>query len=235
MSPCIGIRSPTSRGRTTARPSPTRARTAPHIDAVFEPGDVLYLPRGWIHSAVAQGGTSIHLTIGVRPATRHDLLARLLAHAGDDPALRHPLPLGIDDADPSSLQAEVAATIAATRGLLDSASDDGAIAAALQDALHQAVRPEPVRPLATIDLLASLTAETRLGWRDALAARIEDDEGTVRIVLLRKTITLPAEASAAVHALAERDQLAGALPGLDADSSLVVSRRLLREGVVVAR
>ena len=48
-----------------------------------------------------------------------------------------------------------------------------------------------------------------------------------------KTITLPAEASAAVHALREHDQLAGALPGLDPDSSLVVSRRLLREGVLV--
>ncbi len=51
-----------------------RARSEPRIEAVFEPGDVLYLPRGWIHSAVAQGGTSIHLTIGVRAATRHDLL-----------------------------------------------------------------------------------------------------------------------------------------------------------------
>ncbi len=28
-----------------------RAQLAPEIDAVFEPGDVLYLPRGWIHSA----------------------------------------------------------------------------------------------------------------------------------------------------------------------------------------
>jgi ribosomal protein L16 Arg81 hydroxylase len=212
-----------------------RAGGAPRIDAVFEPGDVLYLPRGWIHSAVAQGGTSIHLTIGVRATTRHDLLTRLLAHAGDDAALRHPLALGVDYADPSSLAADLAATIAAARELLDAASQDGAIAAALHRTFLEAVRPEPVRPLATIDQLASLDAATRLGWRVALRARIEDDVRTVCIVLPHKSIALPAEASTAVHALRERDQFAGALPGLDPDSSLVVSRRLLREGVLVPR
>ena len=212
-----------------------RARSEPRIDAVFEPGDVLYLPRGWIHSAVAQGGTSIHLTIGVRAATRHDLLTRLLARAGDEPALRHPLPLGVDYANASSLEADLAATIAAARGLLGAAADDGAIAAALQREFHDAVRPAPVRPLATVDLLANLEPTMTLGWRDALRARIEDDERTVRIVLPHKTIALPAEASPAVHSLRERDQLAGYLPGLDPVSSLVVSRRLLREGVLVPR
>jgi len=212
-----------------------RARTAPRIDAVFEPGDVLYLPRGWIHSAVAQGGTSIHVTIGVRATTRHDLLSRLLAHAGDDAALRHPLPLGVDFADPSSLEADLAATVAAAHEILDAASSAGPIAEGLQRAFHEAVRPEPVRPLATIDLLAGLDPAASLRWRDTLHSRIEDDERTVRIVLPHKSISLPAEASSAVHALRERDQLAGALPGLDPDSSLVVSRRLLREGVLVPR
>ena len=212
-----------------------RAREKPRIDAVFEPGDVLYLPRGWIHSAVAQGGTSIHLTIGVRAATRQDLLTRLLSRAGDEPALRHPLPLGVDYADALSLEADLAATIAAARGLLSAAADDGAVAAALQRAFDDAVRPAPVRPLATIGLVANLDPAVTLGWRDALRGRIEEDERTVRIVLPHKTIALPAEASAAVHSVREHDQLAGALPGLDPESSLVVSRRLLREGVLVPR
>ncbi|GAA1998936.1 cupin domain-containing protein [Microbacterium pumilum] len=212
-----------------------RARTEPWIDAVFKPGDVLYLPRGWIHSAVAQGGTSIHLTIGVRAATRHDLLTRLLARAGDDPALRQPLPMGVDYADAASLDADLAATIDAAQALLSAAADDGEIAAAMQREFQQAVRPAPVRPLATVDLLADLDAAATLGWRDSLRGRIEDDDLGVRIVLPHKTIGLPAEASGAVHALRERDQPAGALPGLDPGSSLVVSRRLLREGVLVAR
>lgn len=211
-----------------------RASESPEIDEVFEPGDVLYLPRGWIHSAVAQGGTSVHLTIGIRATTRGDILARLLARAGDDPRLRRSLPFGLDDADPSSLHAELAEVVSAARALLD-APDAAGIAAALQRRFDDAVRPEPVRPLATVDLMADLDPGTTVGWRASLPARLEEDGDTVRIVLARRTISLPAEASAALHALRAGDHAAGELPGLDPDSSLVVSRRLLREGVLVPR
>ena len=57
----------------------------------------------------------------------------------------------------------------------------------------------------------------------------------IRILLRTTTVTLPAEAAPAIRALRAAPQSAGALPGLDAGSSLVVSRRLLREGVVVLR
>lgn len=85
-----------------------------------------------------------------------------------------------------------------------------------------------------MDLIGNLAPDTVVRWRGALTARITDDADTVRIVLPRATITLPAEASEAVHALRASDQRAGSLPGLDPASSLVVTRRLLREGVVVA-
>ena len=212
-----------------------RARTQPAIDAVFEPGDVLYLPRGWIHSAVALGGTSIHLTIGIRAATRHDLLAHVIARAGDDPRLRTPLPLGVDHADASSIRPDLSATVAAAREILEAALDDGEIGEAFRRSFADAVRPAPVRLLATVDAMAVLQPGDAVGWRSGLSPRIEDDEHTVRIVLRRKTVSLPAEASAAVHSLSERDHAAGALPGLDAESSLVVSRRLLREGVLERR
>jgi ribosomal protein L16 Arg81 hydroxylase len=212
-----------------------RARTAPAIDAVFEPGDVLYLPRGWIHSAVAQGGTSIHLTIGIRAATRHDVLGHLLARAADDPRLRAPLALGVDYADSSTLAADLSSTAAAAAEILEAAREDPAIGAALRRAFEDAVRPAPVRPLATIEALTALQSDHVVGWRAGLRARIEDDERVVRIVMRRTTVTLPAEASTAVHSLRAGDHAAGALPGLDPDSSLVVARRLLRDGVLVPR
>ena len=208
------------------------AQGAPHIDQVFEPGDVLYLPRGWLHSAVAQGGTSIHLTIGLRATTRQDLLTTLLARAGEDPELRRSLALGVDYTDPGSLAEDLAATAAAAHALLDRAAVDD-VARSLHRAHAEATRPEPVRPLATIDAMATLDADVLLTWRDALAERIEEDEREMRIRLRTATITLPAEAAPAVRALRAAPQGAGALPGLDAESSLVVSRRLLREGVVV--
>lgn len=218
-----------------------RARQSPTIDATFEPGDVLYLPRGWIHSAVAQGGTSIHLTIGVRAATRFDVLQQLVAEAADDPELRRPLglggSLGLGGLGPGlgeNVAREVDATIAATRALLERA-DAAAVGRALQRSFEGATRPAPVRPLATADLLADLAPDTLVGWRPGLPAHVRDDDRGVSIALRARTITLPAEASAAVHALTVSDLPAGALPGLDEASAVVVSRRLLREGVLVAR
>ena len=56
-----------------------RAAEQPLIDVVLEPGDALYLPRGYLHSADALGEVSIHLTVGVHPVTRHHLVQQLVA------------------------------------------------------------------------------------------------------------------------------------------------------------
>ena len=211
-----------------------RAQEEPTIDAVFEPGDVLYLPRGWLHSAVAQGGTSIHLTLGVRATTRHDLLLTLMADAGQDEELRRPLALGLDYTDPEALSPDLHATLAAARAHLDAAEPE-TLGRAMQESFADAARPGPVRPLATLDVMEDLSESSAIGWRDSLRAQVRDEDETVRIDLGTKVVSLPAEASAAVHALRTGDQQAGSLPGLDRESSLVVARRLLREGIVVPR
>ena len=69
------------------------ATQAPVIDTVLRPGDALYLPRGYLHSAKALGGVSVHLTVGIHPVTRYALVEALLALAADDLSLRTSLPL----------------------------------------------------------------------------------------------------------------------------------------------
>ena len=80
-----------------------RVAEEPLIDTVLEPGDALYLPRGTVHSAQALGETSIHLTIGVHPLTRYELVRFLLDAVQDDPRLRASLPMGADLGDPDVL------------------------------------------------------------------------------------------------------------------------------------
>ena len=79
------------------------AQEQPVIDTVLEPGDALYLPRGWLHAATALGEVSAHLTVGIHVVTRFALVEALAALVADDPALRATLPLGIDVADPAAL------------------------------------------------------------------------------------------------------------------------------------
>lgn len=219
------------------------------IEHTFSPGDVLYLPRGWIHSATALGGTSIHLTIGIGARTRYDIVQHVLARLADDENLRRSLPLGLantgqvadgQDADGQDAEGQDAMRASVEQALAEIATalarDDvvETAAAELAGILGAQSRPVPVRPLATIESAASLGADTLVAWRPGLTARLNTDDRGVHIVLRDKTISLPSEAAAAVRALvAGAPTPAGQLPGLDASSSLVVARRLIREAVLV--
>jgi lysine-specific demethylase/histidyl-hydroxylase NO66 len=210
-----------------------RAAEPPMIDTVLEPGDALYLPRGTIHSAKAQGTTSIHLTIGVHPVSRYQLVRHLLELAQDDPQLRMSLPMGVDLSDPSVLAASLEATVAALHERLDSI-EPADVARRVGTNLMQRTRPEAIGPLAQLAAADSLTPDSSVRLRIGLRARVENGDDQVRIVLLDRTIALPAVAADAVKTV-----LAGAaftpaeLPGLDADAQLTVVHRLLRDGVLV--
>ncbi|MBF8194305.1 hypothetical protein ITP53_53330 [Nonomuraea sp. K274] len=68
----------------------------PYLRTRLEPGDVLWLPRGWIHNGYAQEGASLHISIGVLQFTRHWILEQLLDLAAGDPRFRTALPPGLN-------------------------------------------------------------------------------------------------------------------------------------------
>ena len=211
-----------------------RAEGAPAIDATFSPGDVLYLPRGWIHSATALGGTSIHLTIGVAALTRWDIVERVVASLKDDVRLRASLPVGVTHAGPAGLAEIIAETVAAIEHDLRAEADVAGIGRALRGRFEASTRPEPVSPIATVERLATLGPDDVVRWRDGLGAALVRTESQVRIVRRASTVSLPLEAAEAVEALAAGGRFAAVgLVGLDEGSSLVVARRLLREGILV--
>ncbi len=63
----------------------------PVDDLTLEPGDTLYLPRGWPHEAVAQESDSLHITVGLHVPTRLDALRAALDECGDDVEFRRSL------------------------------------------------------------------------------------------------------------------------------------------------
>jgi len=206
----------------------------PQIDAVLEPGDALYLPRGTIHAADALGETSIHLTVGVHPITRYDLVSHLLKLAAAEPELRTSLPMGVDLADPATLAPEVAATVEGLRAFLAEAPV-GALADKVGDDLMARTRPAPIGPLAQLDAAESVQLASRLRRRAGLRLRTVEDRENVNLTMLDRSVTLPlACADAVKHALEADSFVVAELPGLADDDRLVLVRRLLREGVLVA-
>ena len=211
-----------------------RARQDPMIDTVLEPGDALYLPRGWLHSASAEGGTSIHLTVGVAPFTRYDIVHRVLTALASDAELRESLPLGLDLTDTDEVASQVRKTLPVIlRALGEAEALAPAVAESIGSRFAELTRPVAVRPLATVDAIAALTPDTAVRWRRGLIGALRLDADRVELRLPDKTIRFPAQCGPALEAVrGGRVVTAASLPGLDAADGLVVLRRLLREAVL---
>ncbi|MBM7804801.1 ribosomal protein L16 Arg81 hydroxylase [Geodermatophilus bullaregiensis] len=214
------------------------AEREPVVDAVLRPGDALYLPRGYLHSAVALGQTSAHLTVGVHPVTRwaaaEQALDLVRVLAADDRELRRSLPVGLDLADPAALRDDVATVVGALREWLDRVDPDQ-VADRLRERTWGQVRPEPVAPLAQATAAAALTPDTVLRLRRRLRCTLREAEGH-RVVLLggRRRHEFPASARPALAELLAAGELEVAdLPGLDPDDRLTLARRLVTESVAV--
>jgi hypothetical protein len=210
-----------------------RAEEPALIDTVLDPGDALYLPRGYLHSAVALGETSIHLTVGIHALHRYQLARHLLGLVKDDADLRSALPVGVDLTDPTVLGPHVRAVVAALHEALDRVDPDR-VAALVGADLAAQTRPAPLGPLAQLQAQAALTARTSLRLRPALRVRLTTAGGETRLSLPDKRIALPAASEPALKlVLGGAAFEPGDLPGLDPEEQLVIARRLLREGVVV--
>ncbi|MBQ1048314.1 cupin-like domain-containing protein [Micromonospora sp. C51] len=203
------------------------------LDVVLEPGDALYLPRGWLHSAQAQESSSLHLTVGVRALTRYALVEELLALAAEDQRLRATLPFGADVADPDAIEPELTETVEALREWLLRA-DPAAVAGRLRQRAWSASRPAPIRPLAQAAAITTLTADSRVTVRAGLHWQLVTEGERVALRLFDRTVTLPAQCGPGVRALLAGPAIrVGDLPGLDTDADrLTLTRRLLREAAL---
>ncbi|WP_159708564.1 cupin domain-containing protein [Arthrobacter sp. 18067] len=188
------------------------------IDTVLEPGDVLYLPRGWLHAAEAQGKVSIHLTLGVHNWTRYALAEQLaqaaLAALNDDPEMRRSLPLGVDGPD---------GDIAAVRERLAAAVVEADSTSLFHRTRRGQGRPAPLGPVAQLAAVEGLGPESLVRLRDALEARLEGSRLTTRVGWL----DFPEENLPSVRRLLDSEDHLAANLGIE------LVERLLRAGVLV--
>ncbi|MEU6614238.1 cupin domain-containing protein [Streptomyces parvus] len=197
------------------------AHGTPHLDTMLRPGDVLYLPRGWLHSAQAQGQVSIHLTLGVHAWTRYALAEHLtraaLAALGDDPAMRRSLPLAEQESNGTD------AVLDLVRERLLAAVAEADPAPLFHRARRSQARPAPLGPVAQLAALSGLTTTSPVRLRKALEPRLEGTRLHTRVGHL----DFPASDLVRVARLLDgRVRTAG-------DLGLALAGRLLRAGVLV--
>jgi len=206
---------------------------APTLEFELDAGDVVYIPRGWLHQARATSSTSLHITAGVLRYTWTDLLLELVSRVAlEEPAFRKALPVGFarDGFDRTAASETL-------RGLLRELHVRASADASLDHFVERFIADCPpalrgqMRQLAALE---RLTIETVLGARPGVVHRLRRDDAKLIIESHGRRITLPAHASEAVaFALANPRFCLRELPGeLDEAGRLALARRLIREGLV---
>ena len=204
----------------------------PCLDVVLEPGDCLWLPRGWVHAARTEGDLSLHITLGVLTRTRHWLLRQIVEELAEEEDFRASLPPGFAAAGPGLAGSvhEVAALFSAWAA----AADGDATASALRRR-HLEQMPGPLRRPVTSALTAPMIEDgTWLRVRSDAVHDVEADESGLVLSLGDRELRLPGWLQPAVDVIltSERLRPADLEEALDAHDRLVLTRRLCREGLV---
>lgn len=203
--------------------------SGPVWEGVLRAGDVLYLPRGCWHGAVAMGEATLHLTCGATARTGIDLLGWCVDELRARPAFRRDLPR-------FARPEERAAHVSELRGALVDLLADGVLDRyfAHLDAVAE-VRTRMSLPLAVSR--APLSADALLRWLPVRVDRVDPaPDGTARIAAGGRRWTFAAAAIPALRALAGARRISlGALAevsSLPPETLRVFVRELLEAGLV---
>lgn len=210
---------------------PREQLSEPVCEAVLEPGDVLYIPRGFVHEGIAGDRPSLHITVDIHVRTWHDFLSDALAAVAErNPRLRRALPAGFlnDDEVMRALGEEFDAFMETLR-----------TEARLQDAVWKhtemlAVRKPPPADghFSMLDL--EIGPETTLKKRRTSLVRVFQGDGTAGIQFSGNHVLGPSKIIEALKYVAEAETITPAsLPGsLNEQEKLVLARRLVRAGLL---
>ena len=190
-------------------------------DRVLRPGDMLYLPRGWLHEALTSDMDSLHLTIGVNVVTWLDAFKAALDEIADDIRFRRSWQSadGTDD------------LVEALRERLGSADVERRARAKLVRT-RRPIRDGQLRQLRALENLAADTAVER---NPTVLVDLKERVGGVSLSFEGRELTFPVHAREEVTAIVDADDAftPAELPGsLDEAGRLVLVRRLVREGLL---
>jgi len=116
------------------------------MEVRMKPGDLLYLPRGFYHDAVASSDVSLHVTFALHPMTGIAALRMLLDRAEEDAAFRAYLPDAREQGG-SALEAHMAALAERFAATMTSPVFRDDLAARQRSLASRAYRPNlPKRP-----------------------------------------------------------------------------------------
>jgi ribosomal protein L16 Arg81 hydroxylase len=196
----------------------------------LDAGDLLYLPRGFVHDALTSDQPSMHLTLGVHVFRWADLIAEAVVSVSRcDARFRKALPLGfLDDCNSAVLGEELRQLLEL---LVVEAQSDRAITRIGQRLLSTG-QPLPDGHFVTLGHLATVNLSTEVKQRASMIGRILVDDDSVSIHFAGNIVTGPVAIEPALRFIAASELFrVRDLPNcLDDEDKLVLVSRLVREG-----
>ncbi|MFC4912961.1 cupin domain-containing protein [Actinomadura gamaensis] len=198
-------------------------------------GDLLYLPRGTVHSAMANDTVSVHLTIGVHPVVWATVLEEAIKEVfAAEVAFRRGLPMGFLAS--SAMQREVEARFAELTGLLSSRLSASEMRSAAVKRAASISHPTLSGHLLDLEKLGEITVATEVRLRRGVRFSHSRTESGVQLDFHNKTVQLPARVTDEVEFIlgTTGEFFAGNdIPGnLDESGRVVLIRVLVREGLL---
>ncbi len=201
-------------------------------EVVLEPGLSAYLPTGTPHSARSQELTSLHVTVGINQLTWRDLLRKLADRVLADGRYDARLPAGYP-AEPGVLADRIAEELAAlTSGL--GALDAEALADERATAFLTERTPALRGGLTDLVTLDSLDDDAVLSRRPTSACVLRPGADRLTVLLGDRELRMPLRLTEVLAFVRDHStfRVGDLAPWLDAESRIVVARRLVREGLL---
>jgi hypothetical protein len=198
---------------------------APTLNVTLRPGDLLYIPKGYVHEARSTDSVSGHVTLGITPHTYADLLRSILENIDEAPEFHDGLPFRFGDSgiDASAFAGKVAGFF--------SRVDVPAAARRLFEQYQNGRLADASNRLRDYMRLPSLTETTSLCKKPCLSYEADLSGGEVLLRFNNKTVRFPANAGVCIrHILAADDFSLSSLPVMDESSKREIIVTLVKEG-----
>lgn len=195
------------------------------------PGDFLYVPRGYVHDAMADDGISAHITIGILSFTWARFFSEVFPQLENFKEFREAVPFWKDD-----LEEIIKQKTAALKNVLDELDFSKGIERL--NAQYQKTQPQPVNNYfqSLLDI-NQFSEQTVFALNESVIYTTSQDNDHLRIRFFEKTVSLPLSAKMLMNSIFEQKQftLAQLPETISMENKKNILKLLLREGLVHIR
>ena len=197
-------------------------------------GDMVYIPRGFVHAAECGSEASLHITLGLLPFNWSDLLyAAIKATVQEQESLLHALPLGFLSGNRDEL-------VRGLKSALKNAADEQFLGQVVERFKDEVVTKFPLDVSGQVTNFfrpAELKATHIVGPRAGIVYRMRHNEEIVRLNFGARTIDFLGLFREALEFALENSAYAiRDLPGdLHDEERIALVERLIQEGLVVRK